>query len=180
MPFGVYHARRLQRIKKRYMHITILTIGTRGDVQPYIALGMGLHQAGYDVRLVTHAPFESMIRRYGLDFAPIASNMQANLQSQEGRALLASGRNPWRFVRGLQRQVKKQAAYRRPGDGHIRSECHLCPLGLLSWEAKWESYLIAPLYEPRCPWDTLEAPKDAILEPWLLTKLAHLLIRTHR
>ena len=92
------------------MHITILTIGTRGDIQPYIALGMGLHQAGYDVRLVTHAPFESMIRRYGLDFAPIASNMQAHFQSQEGRAFLASGSNPWRFLRGLQHQAKQQVA----------------------------------------------------------------------
>ena len=82
------------------MHITILTIGSRGDVQPYIALGIGLRQAGYDVRLVTHAPFEPMIRRYGLDFAPMAGDMQAHHQSKEGKAFLASGSNPWRLVRG--------------------------------------------------------------------------------
>ena len=29
------------------MRITILTVGTRGDVQPYIALGLGLQAAGH-------------------------------------------------------------------------------------------------------------------------------------
>ncbi|MGB7417232.1 MAG: glycosyltransferase [Thermosynechococcaceae cyanobacterium] len=33
------------------MHITILAIGSRGDVQPFVALGVGLKQAGYQVRL---------------------------------------------------------------------------------------------------------------------------------
>ena len=53
------------------MHITILTIGSRGDVQPYMALGVGLQNAGHRVRLATHAEFESEIRAYGLDFAVI-------------------------------------------------------------------------------------------------------------
>ena len=46
------------------MHITILTIGSRGDVQPYMALGVGLQNAGHRVRLATHAEFESEIRTY--------------------------------------------------------------------------------------------------------------------
>lgn len=41
------------------MKITILTIGTRGDVQPFIALGLGLQQAGYKIKIVTHSIFES-------------------------------------------------------------------------------------------------------------------------
>lgn len=39
------------------MHITILTIGSRGDVQPFIALGLGLKQAGHHVQLATHSNF---------------------------------------------------------------------------------------------------------------------------
>jgi len=35
------------------MHITILAIGSRGDVQPYAALGMGLQAAGHQVRIAT-------------------------------------------------------------------------------------------------------------------------------
>ena len=37
------------------MHLTLLTIGSRGDVQPYVALGVGLKAAGHTVRLATHA-----------------------------------------------------------------------------------------------------------------------------
>ena len=33
------------------MNILILTIGTRGDVQPYVALGKGLRAAGHDVTI---------------------------------------------------------------------------------------------------------------------------------
>ncbi len=35
------------------MQVAILTIGTRGDIQPYIALGRGLQAAGYEVKVVT-------------------------------------------------------------------------------------------------------------------------------
>ena len=34
------------------MHIAIIAPGSRGDVQPYVALGKGLNKAGNDVRLV--------------------------------------------------------------------------------------------------------------------------------
>jgi sterol 3beta-glucosyltransferase len=33
------------------MNITILTVGSRGDVQPYLALAGGLRRAGYQVRV---------------------------------------------------------------------------------------------------------------------------------
>lgn len=56
------------------MKITLLTIGTRGDVQPFIALGLELQQAGYRVEIVTHAIFESWIRSYNFDFAVIEGN----------------------------------------------------------------------------------------------------------
>jgi sterol 3beta-glucosyltransferase len=40
--------------------ICILTIGTRGDVQPYIALGLGLKVAGHEVTISTLAEFKPM------------------------------------------------------------------------------------------------------------------------
>src|SRR3989304_4329314 len=39
--------------------ITLLTSGTRGDVQPYLALGLGLQAAGYRVVVATHANFRA-------------------------------------------------------------------------------------------------------------------------
>ena len=45
------------------MKICILTIGTRGDVQPYIALGVGLKAVGHEVTIATLAAFESFGER---------------------------------------------------------------------------------------------------------------------
>ena len=42
------------------MKITILTVGSRGDVQPYLALGVGLHNAGYSVKFATHDTFNRL------------------------------------------------------------------------------------------------------------------------
>jgi UDP:flavonoid glycosyltransferase YjiC (YdhE family) len=53
------------------MKITINTFGTRGDVQPYIALSIGLQRAGHTVRIVTHKIFESWVKQYGFDFYPL-------------------------------------------------------------------------------------------------------------
>ena len=35
------------------MKIAITTVGTRGDLQPYIALGLGLKDAGHEVLIVS-------------------------------------------------------------------------------------------------------------------------------
>jgi len=59
------------------MHITILALGSRGDVQPYAVLGSGLKSAGHQVRFITFESFESLITEMGLDFHPIPGDAQA-------------------------------------------------------------------------------------------------------
>ncbi|PSB08826.1 glycosyltransferase [Pleurocapsa sp. CCALA 161] len=81
------------------MKISLLTIGTRGDVQPFIALGLGLQETGYQVEIVTHAIFESWIRSYGFNFAVIEGDPQEFIASEEGKKILESGKNPLEFVR---------------------------------------------------------------------------------
>lgn len=56
------------------MRITCLTIGSRGDVQPYIALCKRLLEDGHRPKIATHAEFEPWIRSYGIDFAPVAGD----------------------------------------------------------------------------------------------------------
>lgn len=53
------------------LKITCLTIGSRGDVQPYIALCKGLLAEGHRPKIATHAEFEPWIRKHGIDFAPV-------------------------------------------------------------------------------------------------------------
>ncbi|KAL8681283.1 MAG: hypothetical protein Q9186_002594 [Xanthomendoza sp. 1 TL-2023] len=53
------------------LRVTCLTIGSRGDVQPYIALCKGLLEEGHKPRIATHREFEPWVRRHGIDFAPV-------------------------------------------------------------------------------------------------------------
>ena len=63
------------------MHITILALGSRGDIQPFAALGSGLIRAGYQVRFITFESYASLIVEHGLDFHPIRGNPQALVAS---------------------------------------------------------------------------------------------------
>ncbi len=49
--------------------ITILAIGTRGDVQPHCALAVGLQRVGYQVRIATHYNFEEFVSKQDLETA---------------------------------------------------------------------------------------------------------------
>jgi sterol 3beta-glucosyltransferase len=63
------------------MHITILALGSRGDIQPYATLGNGLKSAGHQVRFITFESFASLIAENKLDFHPIQGNAQALVAS---------------------------------------------------------------------------------------------------
>lgn len=53
------------------LRITCLTIGSRGDVQPYIALCKGLLAEGHKPRIATHAEFGPWVMKHGIDFKAI-------------------------------------------------------------------------------------------------------------
>jgi sterol 3beta-glucosyltransferase len=64
------------------MRIAIIAMGTRGDVQPYLALGKGLQAAGHLVRLITHENFAQLVSSYGLDVATHNTNRSGPQSSQ--------------------------------------------------------------------------------------------------
>jgi sterol 3beta-glucosyltransferase len=47
--------------KPEPMRITCLTIGSRGDVQPYIALCKGLQAEGHTTRIATHGEYKDWV-----------------------------------------------------------------------------------------------------------------------
>ena len=73
------------------MRIVIIAAGSRGDVQPYVALGKGLKDAGHQVRLVTTLDYEALIRSHGLEFWPVEVNARDLAESERMRALLERG-----------------------------------------------------------------------------------------
>jgi UDP:flavonoid glycosyltransferase YjiC (YdhE family) len=82
-------------------HITLITAGSRGDVQPYIALGLGLRAVGHDVRLATHAIFGDWVADYGLKFSPVEGDPLAMARGQSGRDWMETGRRGFGLLRGF-------------------------------------------------------------------------------
>lgn len=66
------------------MKIAILTLGTRGDVQPYAVLGRALQDRGHQVTLSTARNFGGLVASYGLDFVPVEADFQSLITSEEG------------------------------------------------------------------------------------------------
>ncbi|KAF3910895.1 hypothetical protein ABW20_dc0107869 [Dactylellina cionopaga] len=56
------------------LRFTCLTIGSRGDVQPYIALCKGLIKDGHKARIATHAEFRGWVESHGIEFREVAGD----------------------------------------------------------------------------------------------------------
>jgi sterol 3beta-glucosyltransferase len=76
------------------MRIVVTTAGSRGDVQPCVALGLGLKEAGHEVTVASWAPFRGLVEGRGLQFHPVAGPDPDRLME----ALLEAGRNPLRYA----------------------------------------------------------------------------------
>ncbi|CAH6722055.1 sterol 3-beta-glucosyltransferase [[Candida] jaroonii] len=55
-------------------NFVLLTIGSRGDVQPYIALAKGLMKEGHNVTIATHSEFQEWVEKHGINFKEIAGD----------------------------------------------------------------------------------------------------------
>ncbi len=71
--------------------ITLLTSGTRGDVTPYIALGLGLRDVGYNVRIAAPVGFTQLVEPSGLTFAPFEGNPSDLMINQSEPLTLSRG-----------------------------------------------------------------------------------------
>ncbi|PWN53812.1 UDP-Glycosyltransferase/glycogen phosphorylase [Violaceomyces palustris] len=59
---------------KESLHFTMLTIGSRGDVQPYIALAKGLMAEGHRVRIASHPEFRAWVEGHGVEFKEVGGD----------------------------------------------------------------------------------------------------------
>lgn len=86
------------------MNITILTYGSRGDVQPFIALARGLQKNGHHVRLAAPHRFADFVARYKIPFAPLAGDPE-----EISRAFVAAGNNAIKVARSIRDYVNSIA-----------------------------------------------------------------------
>lgn len=67
------------------MRFCFFTLGTRGDVQPYVALAQRAIQQGHSAVVCTGASFSDFVRGHGVEFVPVASDLMAMLDTEEGQ-----------------------------------------------------------------------------------------------
>lgn len=79
------------------MKVSIITVGTRGDIQPYIALGLGLKKNRYDVQIITAQNEKEFVENYGLNFYPLSVDIQKLMDSGDLDDM-AKGDNPIKFM----------------------------------------------------------------------------------
>ena len=58
------------------MKVGIFTFGSRGDVQPFLALAVGLRQAGHDAFLCAPPEFAELVARYDVPFRAMSLNFK--------------------------------------------------------------------------------------------------------
>ncbi|KAH9208747.1 hypothetical protein DL95DRAFT_527244 [Leptodontidium sp. 2 PMI_412] len=74
LPPTTTQTRRNYRYPVLPLNIVIQIVGSRGDVQPFLALGQELQRAGHRVRIATHDVFEDFVRSSGLEFWPVGGD----------------------------------------------------------------------------------------------------------
>ena len=83
------------------MRISLLTYGSRGDVEPFIALGKGFERAGHSVRLAAPVVFEQLVSSHGIDFIGLPGDPDSLVQDLVDEA----GKNYLRMIRVMSKFV---------------------------------------------------------------------------
>ncbi|MBK8259283.1 MAG: glycosyltransferase family 1 protein [Polyangiaceae bacterium] len=87
------------------MKVTLVTVGSRGDTEPYVALGAALKRAGHTVRVAACEPFREYVRSHGLPFAALGGDIKAIVGDEGRAALLGAATNPINAGQALRKYV---------------------------------------------------------------------------
>lgn len=77
------------------MKILISTLGSRGDIQPYLALAVGLQEAGHQVTIAAPQRFVEWIQSYGVKGHSVRFNPQEAMQN------ISKTKNPIQAMRAM-------------------------------------------------------------------------------
>jgi len=87
------------------MQVVMLALGSRGDVQPFVALGVALHARGHRVTVAAAADYAPLVAAAGLAFAPVAGYVRELMDFDLVNALLDGAHNPLYFARRFLREL---------------------------------------------------------------------------
>jgi UDP:flavonoid glycosyltransferase YjiC (YdhE family) len=89
------------------MKITVFAAGSRGDIQPCLALARGLQDVGYTVCLAAPENFAGFVESHGVGFAPLRGDVQKIMASDTGRKFMETSRaNPLKSIRAIRTLIE--------------------------------------------------------------------------
>lgn len=93
------------------MNITILTYGSRGDVQPFLALACGLQERGHVIKLAAPHKFEEFVTSHGITFVPLAGDPEeiSRLINDAGVDPVRVVTSMWKYIFSIAPQVSRTA-----------------------------------------------------------------------
>lgn len=97
------------------MKVCIFTLGSRGDVQPYVALAKELIRQGHRAVICTGESFRKLIEENGVGFHRTESDLMAFANTEDGKAILEAPAKNWRLAMRYSRDLLNPA-YRKTLD----------------------------------------------------------------
>ena len=79
-------------------HITILALGSRGDVQPFVALALALAERGHTVRIAAPDDYAGIIEEHGFSHHTLGGLIRAQMDMGRVARMLDGAANPLRFA----------------------------------------------------------------------------------
>lgn len=105
------------------MKIAITTVGSRGDLQPFISIGLGLKDAGYDVLIVSAKNEEDYVINYGLKFFALDVDIQELMEGNSDVQEMTKGNNPIKFITSHLKSSKNLKTLMIKTHGEIWKAC---------------------------------------------------------
>ena len=66
----------------------MISVGSRGDLQPYLAILLELQRRGHQVTLIGSVNFQAVVEAHELTFVPLPGDFTTLLRSEAGLALM--------------------------------------------------------------------------------------------
>ena len=128
--------------------VVLLATGTRGDVQPYVALALALQERGIPVRLASDPAFQGWVSQYDLPFIPFDGNPSALMTQPGGQSALSYDGN---ILRSLDASLRYLRAARPVYRQMLRSAWTVCQGAgavLVGLPTLWGAYIAEALGIP--------------------------------
>lgn len=90
------------------MKIILTSIGTRGDMEPFLAIGEILKEKGHQVICAFPEQFRHLAEDSNMEFASLGSEFIEMLNSDDGKKVMGGSGSRWKKFLALLRIVKKQ------------------------------------------------------------------------